>query len=111
MKVWIAKQGFKVLGKITDKVLKARELKRLRDYVEKDNELDIKTRELENSIVILLKHNEVMSKKIDKQGKTIEELEKDNAILKKDSHPPQEFICCRRCGCKINKTKSKKRSK
>ena len=32
-------------------------------------------------------------------------------ILEKDSHPPQEFICCRRCGCKINKTKSKKRSK
>ena len=42
-----------------------------------------------------------------KQGKCIEELEKDNAILKKDSHPSQEFICCRRCGCKINKTKSK----
>ena len=44
-----------------------------------------------------------------KYGKYIEELEKDVAMLKKDSHPPQEFICCRRCGCKINKTKSKKR--
>ena len=42
-----------------------------------------------------------------KYGKYIEELEKDVAILKKDSHPPQEFICCRRCGCKIAKTKSK----
>jgi len=44
-----------------------------------------------------------------KYGKYIEELEKDVAILKKDSHPPQEYICCRECGCKINKTKNKKR--
>ena len=42
---------------------------------------------------------------IDKYGKYIEELEKDVAILKRDSHPPQEFICCRRCGCKITKIK------
>ena len=27
--------------------------------------------------------------------------------LEKDSHPPQEYICCRKCGCKIAKTKSK----
>ena len=27
------------------------------------------------------------------------------AKLEKNSHPPQEFICCRKCGCKINKTK------
>ena len=31
--------------------------------------------------------------------------------LEKDSHPPQEYICCRRCGCEIAKTKSKKRRK
>ena len=42
-----------------------------------------------------------------KYGRYIEELEKNVDILKKDSHPPQEFICCRRCGCKIAKTKSK----
>ena len=42
-----------------------------------------------------------------KYGRYIEELEKEVAILKKDSHPPQEFICCRRCGCEIAKTKSK----
>ena len=111
MKVWIAKQGFKILGKVTDKILKAREIKRLRDYVEKDNELDIKVRDLENTNVIICKQLEISNKKIDKNGKTIEELEKDVAILKKDSHPPQEFICCRRCGCKIAKTKSKKRRK
>jgi len=27
--------------------------------------------------------------------------------LEKDSHPPQEYICCRKCGCKIAKTKEK----
>ena len=31
--------------------------------------------------------------------------------LEKDSHPAQEFICCRKCGCEIAKTKSKKRRK
>ena len=31
--------------------------------------------------------------------------------LEKVSHPPQEFICCRRCGCKISKTKNKVKEK
>ena len=53
----------------------------------------------------------VLQRGYNKYGKYIEELEKDVAMLKKDSHPPQEFICCRRCGCKIAKTKIKKRSK
>ena len=87
MKIWLAKQGVKVLGKVADKVLKAREIKRLRDYVEKDNELDIKVRDLENENAILMKHIDVQNKKIDKYGKYFEELEKDVAILKKDSHP------------------------
>ena len=71
MKLWAAK---KILGGITEKVMKAREIKRLRDYVEKDNELDIQIRQLQ--------------KTVSKQGKTIEELEKEVAILKKDSHTP-----------------------
>ena len=71
------------------------DLKKIDKYVNKPNELDIQIKQIQ--------------KTISKQGKTIEELEKDSAILKKDSHPPQEFICCRRCGCKIAKTKSKKR--
>ena len=74
MKVWLAKQGIKAVGKVADRVLKAREIKRLRDYVEKDNELDIQIRQLQ--------------KTVSKQGKTIEELEKEVAILKKDSHTP-----------------------
>ena len=39
--------------------------------------------------------------------KKIQDHEKRIKKLEKDSHPPQEFICCRRCGCKIAKTKSK----
>ena len=35
-----------------------------------------------------MKQLAVMNKKIDKYGRYIEELEKDVAILKKDSHPP-----------------------
>ena len=44
---------------------------------------------------------------VSKIQKTMEEVEKDVAILKKDSHAPQEFICCLKCGCKINKVKKK----
>ena len=78
MKIWLAKQGVKALGKVADKVLKAREIKRLRDYVEKDNELDIQMKQIQ--------------KTVSKQGKYIEELEKNVAILKKDSHPPIEGL-------------------
>ena len=37
----------------------------------------------------------------------IDKLEIQVHRLERDSHEPQEFICCRKCGCKINKTKSK----
>ena len=66
----------------------------------------------------LLDRHNMLEKQLDslqraysKYGRYIEELEKEVAILKKDSHPPQEFICCRRCGCKIGKTKSKTKEK
>ena len=60
---------------------------------------------------LLERQLDVLQRGYNKYGKYIEELEKDVAILKKDSHPPQEFICCRRCGCKIAKTKSKTKEK
>ena len=44
-------------------------------------------------------------KTVSKYGKYIEEVEKDVAILKRNSHPSQEFICCKQCGCKITKIK------
>ena len=80
LQAFIAKR---ILGAVIKKVMEKREIKKLRKYVEEDNELDVKVKE------------------IDKKLK----------ILEKDSHPPQEFICCSRCGCKIAKTKSKKRRK
>ena len=43
----------------------------MRKYVEEDNELDIQVKQIQKSIA--------------KQGKYVEELEKDVAILKKDS--------------------------
>ena len=80
LQAFIAKR---ILGAVIKKVMEKREIKKLRKYVEEDNELDVKVREIEKKL----------------------------RILEKDSHPPQEFICCRRCGCKIAKTKSKKRRK
>lgn len=85
MKIWLAK---KVIGGIANKVIKAREIKALRDYVEKDNALDIQMKQVNKTIA--------------KQGKYIEELEKDVAILKKDSHPKRDLKC--KCKCK-NKEK------
>tara|TARA_R100001443_G_C3325204_1_gene171051 strand:- start:537 stop:722 length:186 start_codon:yes stop_codon:yes gene_type:complete len=32
-------------------------------------------------------------------------LHKRIKALEKNSHPPQEYICCKKCGCKIAKTK------
>ena len=81
----------KLINVALKKIMKAREIKNLRKYVEEDNELDLQIR--------------AHAKQIDKYGRYIEELEKDVAILKKDSHPPQEYICCRKCGCKIAKSK------
>ena len=50
------------------------DLKKIDKYVNKPNELDIQMKYLQ--------------KTINKQGRYIEDLEKDVAILKKKSHPP-----------------------
>jgi|TARA_R110000824_G_scaffold93612_3_gene226350 hypothetical protein len=60
----------KLIDVALKKIMKAREIKNLRKYVEEDNELDIQMKQLQ--------------KKVDLQGKYIEELEKDVAILKKE---------------------------
>ena len=56
------------------KIRKKRELSKLRKYVEEDNELDIQMKQLQKTVA--------------KQGKYIEELEKEVALIRKDSHPP-----------------------
>jgi hypothetical protein len=84
----------KVAGAIVKKVMEKRQIQKMKKYVEEDNELDIQMKQAH--------------KTTNKQGKYIEELEKKIAILEKDSHPSQEYICCMKCGCKISKTKLKK---
>ena len=91
-------QGFiikKVIDVVLKKIMEKHNLNKLQKYVEEDNELD--------------KQMKVVQKTLKKYGKVLEELEKDVAILNKDSHPSQEYICCRKCGCEIAKSKIKKR--
>ena len=83
----------KVIDVVLKKIMEKHNLNKLQKYVEEDNELDVQMKQVR--------------KTTNKQGKYIEELEKKVAILETDSHPSQEYICCRECGCKIAKTKSK----
>ena len=78
----------KVIEIVLKKVMEKRAIKNMRKYVEETNELDVKVKDLENENVILMKQIDIMNKKIDKYSKYIEELEKNVAILSKDSHPP-----------------------
>jgi cytidylate kinase len=66
----IAKKAIDIILK---KVMEKREVKKLRKYVEEDNELDIQVKQMQKTMA--------------KQGKYIEELEKNVAILSKNSHP------------------------
>ena len=67
MQVWIVKLLINAIIKALNRRFN---LNNIKEYVEEDNELDIKVKSL-------YKHNM-------KYGKSIEELEKDVAILKKD---------------------------
>ena len=66
--------GKKILGNIAKEVLKEKVVKNIQKYVEEPNELDIQIKQLR--------------KVVNRQGRYIEELEKNVAILKADSHPP-----------------------
>ena len=69
--IWLGK----IIAKRAIKVIKRKiDLKKIDKYVNKPNELDIQMKYLQ--------------KTINKQGRYIEDLEKDVAILKKKSHPP-----------------------
>ena len=85
----IVKLIFKAIMK---KINEKHNLKRMDEYVNQDNELDIKVRSLfEKRKEDLMQINQ-MNKTLGKYGKVIEELEKENAILKKDSHSPVKNI-------------------
>ena len=64
----------KIAGSIIKKVMEKRELKKMREYVEEDNELDIQMKQAQKSL--------------NKYGRTLENVEKDIAQLRADSHPP-----------------------
>jgi len=59
---------------IMNAIQKKHDLKKIDSYVNKPNELDVQMK--------------VVRKDINKYGKYIEELEKEVAILRRDSHPP-----------------------
>ena len=68
----------KVIDVVLKKIMEKHNLNKLQKYVEEDNELD--------------KQMKMVQKNLNKYGKYIEELEKEVAILKKDSHPPVEGL-------------------
>ena len=71
MPIWLAKiVATRIIKTIKHKI----DLKGIDKYVNKPNELDRQMKSLQ--------------KTVNKNAKYIEELEKDVAILKKDSHPP-----------------------
>ena len=71
MQVWLIKM---IATKIIKAIKHKHDLKKIDDYVNKPNELDKQIKSLQRTVA--------------KYGKYIEYLEKDVAILKKDSHPP-----------------------
>ena len=83
-----------IAGSIFKAIRRKIEWKRMENYVNKPNELD--------------KQMKQANKTIGKYGKYIEELEKDVAILKKNSHPRSDWICLE-CGCKAKKKETPRR--
>ncbi len=75
--------GKKLLDFVLKRIEKKFNLNDIQKYVKEPNDLDI-----------MLKQQQ---KTISKQGRYIEELEKDVAILKKDSHPKKNLKC--KCKC------------
>ena len=71
MPAWLIKI---VANFIIKAISKRFNLSKINEYVEEDNELDIKVRAIKRDTM--------------KYGRYIEELEKDVAILKSNSHPP-----------------------
>ncbi len=87
----------KVIDIVLKRVMQKNELRKLRKYVEEDNELDLQIR--------------AHAKSLDKYGRYIEEIEKDVAILKKHSHSQADFVCMK-CGChakRVEKVTKKRR--
>ena len=89
MKTWIIK---KIISAIIKAIKKKHDLKKIDDYVNKDNELDIKVISLFEKRTSDLKQINSLRKAVTKYGKYQEVIEKDIASLKKDSHKPIERL-------------------
>ena len=85
----VVKLIFKAIMK---KINEKHNLKKIDEYVNQDNELDIKVKGLFEKRAEDLMQINSMNKTLNRYGKIIEELEKENAILKKDSHTPVKNI-------------------
>ena len=64
----------KVIDVVLKRIMEKHNLKKMQKYVEEDNELDIQMNQARKSL--------------NKHGRTLENVEKDIAKLKVDSHPP-----------------------
>ena len=64
----------KVIDVVLKRIMEKHNLKKMQKYVEEDNELDIQMKQARKSL--------------NKYGRTLENVEKDIAKLKVDSHPP-----------------------
>jgi hypothetical protein len=83
----------RIASAIIKKVMEKRAIKKMQKYVEKPNELDIQMT--------------ATRKKLARFGETLEEVEKEIAILKKDSHPIRDFVTCDCCKKKLKQIKGK----
>ena len=68
-----------IINAVANKLGKYFKLEKIAAYVFDDNELDEMSKNHEDRI----------------------------RILESIAHPPQEYVCCRKCGCKITKIKEK----
>ena len=91
--IWLGKMVAKrVIKAIKHKI----DLKKIDKYVNKPNELDKQMKQVQKNITNSLKY--------------IEELEKEVAILKRDSHPRADWICLE-CGCKAKRVEKPTRKR
>ena len=64
----------RIASSIIKKIMEKRQIKKMRDYVEKENELDVQMKQV--------------YKTLNKYGRSLESTEKDVAQLRVNSHPP-----------------------
>ncbi len=97
MPAWVWKVLFnRIIPRVIDEFKRRRDWKKIDEYVNKPNELD--------------KQMKQVYKNSCGNSKNIEVLEKEVAILKRDSHPRSDWICLD-CGCKAKKIEKSTRKR